>query len=108
LAERAAIAALTDDKQWVQDRIADAHESRARLIQELRKLSLAPIESQANFVFVPLPRADRVSVRLREAGIAVRPFSALTGIGDAIRITVGPWTMMEECLTALDGVLSCE
>lgn len=108
LAEQAAIAALSEDRQWVDDRIADARESRARLIQELRKRSLAPIESQANFVFVPLPRGDRVAARLREVGVAVRPFSALVGIGDAIRITVGPWTMMEECLTAINEVLPCE
>jgi histidinol-phosphate aminotransferase len=106
LAERAAIAALTEDRGWVVDRIADARESRAKLTHELRNRGLAPIQSQANFVLVPVPRADRVAVRLREIGVAVRPFPALYGIGDAIRITVGPWPMMAECLTALEEVLS--
>jgi histidinol-phosphate/aromatic aminotransferase/cobyric acid decarboxylase-like protein len=106
LAEQAAIAALTEDRQWVVDRIADARDARARLTEQLRNRGLAPIESQANFVLVPVPRAERVAVRLREIGVAVRPFPALSGIGDAIRITVGPWPMMEECLAALDGVLS--
>jgi histidinol-phosphate aminotransferase len=108
LAEQAAIAALTEDRQWVEDRIADARGTRARLTQELRKRGLAPLASQANFVLVPLPRVDRVSARMRELGVAVRPFPAMTGIGDAIRITVGPWAMMEECLRVLDQVLSCE
>jgi histidinol-phosphate aminotransferase len=106
LAEQAAIAALTEDREWVVDRIGDARESKARLTQELRNRGLAPIESQANFVLLPLPRANRIAARLREIGVAVRPFPALKGIGDAIRITVGPWPMMEECLAALDGVLS--
>ena len=106
LAEQAAIAALTEDRGWVVDRIGDARESKARLTQELRNRGLAPIESQANFVLVPLPRADGIAARLREIGVAIRPFPALNGIGDAIRITVGPWPMMEECLAALDGVLS--
>jgi histidinol-phosphate aminotransferase len=108
LAEQAAIAALTQDRQWVADRIAEAREARFRLTRELSARRLASIESQANFVLVPVPRADRLSTCMRKLGVAVRPFTRLSGIGDAIRITVGPWSMMEECLTALDEALSCE
>jgi hypothetical protein len=32
----------------------------------------------------------------------VRPFVGLPGTGDALRISVGPWGMMEACLGALD------
>jgi histidinol-phosphate aminotransferase len=105
LAERAAIAALTEDRQWVEDRIAEARDSRAGLSRALEKRGLAPLPSQANFVLARVQRADRLTARLRENGVAVRPFPRLAGIGDAIRITVGPWAMMEECLAALDGVL---
>ena len=108
LAEQAGIAALTEDRQWVSDRIADARDARARLTRELSLREFAPIESQANFVLVPAQGADRMSAHMRKLGVAVRPFPRLTGIGDAIRITVGPWSMMEECLAALDEALSCE
>ena len=108
LAEQAGIAALTEDRQWVSDRIADVREARTRLTRELSLRGFNPIESQANFVLVPVQGADRVSAHMRKLGVAVRPFPRLAGIGDAIRITVGPWAMMEECLTALDEALSCE
>jgi histidinol-phosphate aminotransferase len=105
LAERAAITALTEDRQWVEDRIVEAREARAGLTRELAKRGLGPLASEANFVLARVERVERLAVRLRENGVAVRPFPGLTGIGDAIRITVGPWAMMEECFAALDGVL---
>jgi histidinol-phosphate aminotransferase len=42
-----------------------------------------------------------VAARLRERGLLVRAFAALPGIGDALRITVGPWTIMQRLLDAL-------
>jgi histidinol-phosphate aminotransferase len=38
-------------------------------------------------------------------GIGVRALPALPGIGDALRIGIGPWDMMELCLDALGAVL---
>jgi histidinol-phosphate/aromatic aminotransferase/cobyric acid decarboxylase-like protein len=38
---------------------------------------------------------------MRAAGVAVRPFPAVFGIGDGVRITVAPWPMMESALQAL-------
>jgi hypothetical protein len=40
---------------------------------------------------------------MREQGVAVRPYPDLPGVGDALRITIGPWPMME---LALDVLLS--
>ena len=108
IAERAAIAALTEDKQWVAERVQDTRSSRVRLLSELESRGMRPLRSQANFVLLPIERAERLAARMRERGVAVRPFPQLAGIGDALRITVGPWTMMEECLAALDEVLACE
>ncbi len=108
LGARSAIAALTEDSHWVNERIAEAREARTGLTRELRRLGLDPLPSQSNFVLVPVARAETVSARLRERGIAVRPFPRLTRVGDAIRITVGPPPMMEKVLTALDEVLRCE
>lgn len=118
LAERAALAALTDDMAWVRTHIAAAIESRTRLVTALRDMGLEPVESQANFVFVPIPGALRLAKRMRELGVAVRPFAGLRPVspalhasgGEALRISVAPWpalqTTLEALRTALVGAVS--
>jgi histidinol-phosphate aminotransferase len=101
IAERAAVAALTEDLAWVREHVDLAIAFRERLTNELRRLGLAPLPSAANFVLLPVPSAPTVARAMRAAGVAVRPFAALPGIGDALRISVGPWEMMERCLVAL-------
>jgi histidinol-phosphate aminotransferase len=90
VAERAAIAALTDDRQWVADHIALVREHRERLRYEI-----ATLETDANFVFVPLSNPAEVTRRLREKGIAVRSFDR------GVRITIGPWNLMHACIDAI-------
>lgn len=97
-AERAAVAALTAERAWVADRISLAIENRERLAGELRRRGLAPVPSAANFVFVPVTNASRIAGRMREAGVALRAFDD----PDGLRITVGPWTMLEEALAVFD------
>ena len=106
LAERAAAAALGEDLPWVRARVREAVENRERLAAGLRARGLAPLPSQANFLMVPVPGAAEVAARMRELGVAVRPFAALPSIGDALRISVGPWELLEACLRALDGALA--
>lgn len=105
VAQRAAVAALTEDRDWVSARVREAIDNRERLAAALRALGLAPLPSEANFVLVPAPDAQRLDRELRELGVAVRPFTGLPGIGDALRISVGPWEMLETCLRALGEVL---
>ncbi len=100
-AERAALAALRNDLEWVRTHIAAAQESRARFAQELDAVGISYIPSAANFIFVPVSDADAVATRMRAAGVAVRPFAKVTGIGDGVRITVAPWPRMETALRAL-------
>jgi histidinol-phosphate aminotransferase len=102
-AERAAVAALTLDREWVIARVAEAIANRDRLDAGLRSLGFTPLPSSANFLLVPTPKAFEIAARLLQHGIAVRPFRALAGIGDAFRITAGPWPLMERVLTALRG-----
>lgn len=112
IAERAAIAALSDDMTWVSDRIAEAIDIRERLsaaLSELEAFDVVP--SAANFVLAVVRqesalRASVIAAELRTRGIAIRPFTGLPGIGDAIRITVGPWGMMQQCLLALGQILA--
>ncbi|MFI5232488.1 MAG: pyridoxal phosphate-dependent aminotransferase [Gemmatimonadales bacterium] len=101
MAERAAVEALTTDAAWVAARAREAVESRDRLAGELRALGFAPLPSVANFLLVPTTRAFAIAESLQQRGIAVRPFRALTGIGDAFRITAAPWPVMERVLAAL-------
>ncbi|HEY8165231.1 MAG TPA: histidinol-phosphate transaminase [Gemmatimonadaceae bacterium] len=101
LAERVAVEVLSQDMRWVRDRADEAVRNRQRFAVELSQLGLEPLESFANFVLLPLSDASRVAEELLCRGISVRAFKALTGIGDALRITVGPWELMEPCLEAL-------
>jgi histidinol dehydrogenase len=101
LAERLALAALRDES-WVRARAKDVIALRARFVEELVKRRLAPLPSQANFVCVPVPDARKTAEAMRARGVSVRAFADLEGIGDALRISIGPWPMLERCLDALD------
>lgn len=125
LAEAAAVAALDDGKGWVPAVVEEAVRSRRRLRGELEARGLAPLPSAGNFLLVPvgdviLPAsgapvpdvpggaagpAGLLTAALRKRGVAVRPFPGLPGVGDAIRVTVAPWPLMEQFLAALDRVL---
>jgi histidinol-phosphate aminotransferase len=104
-AERAAVAALTLDLDWVRARVREAIENRGRFIDTLRARSLSPLPSAANFVLVPVRDAAAAAGELRRLGVAVRPFPALPRIGDALRISIGPWPMMETVLARLAEVV---
>jgi histidinol-phosphate aminotransferase len=53
---------------------------------------------------VPVPEGEAKSRSdaLRTRGVSVRPFPACAGVGDALRVTVGPWALMERFLEAWD------
>ena len=105
LAERAAMVAMTDDREWMEDKVHEVHANRARFTECLRTLGLQPIESRANFVLVPVSDSRKIGSSMVRGGVAVRVLENLTGIGDALRISIGPWPMMEDCLAALEGAL---
>ena len=111
-AERAALAALTpgdDALGWVQRHAELARTTRDRLLAELRALGLAPLPSDANFVFVPMRDAPALGLRLQRRGVLVRTHTGLpvdqpelaASNGEAIRIGVGPWETMTRVLDAL-------
>ena len=111
LAERAALAALTDDLPWVRARIAEVQENRERLSRALTACGVFEvIPSAANFVLAIVrpgrgAGAAAIAQRLRDREIAVRPFADLAGMGEGIRITIGPWDMMQRFLETLNDVL---
>lgn len=104
VAEAVGVAVLTNDMAWVAGRALDVQTSRDRLTKELKLLGYSPQDSQANFVLVPVNDAAELSATLCARGISVRAFRDLTGIGDAVRMTVGPWQAMQQLLDALAGI----
>ena len=112
VAEQAAIAAIRGDVEWVEARVRETVANRVRLIDRLQSLGLRPLPSDANFILLPIPSgagavpsgADQLASALRDQGILVRQFTGLRGIGDAIRVTVGPWSIMEQLLSVVEKV----
>jgi histidinol-phosphate aminotransferase len=99
--ERAAASALREDVEWMRALAARAVEIRERFADALRANGFAPIPSATNFLLVPVTDAVRIGTLMREHGIAVRPYPGVRGIGDALRITVAPWPVMERVLEEL-------
>lgn len=104
LAAAAAARAVLDEEGWLPTVIGPCLDNRERLHQELATRGLSPLPSSANFILFAAPsgaaRADALA--LRSAGFGVRPFSGIPEVGDSLRVTVGPWTLMEAFLAAID------
>jgi histidinol-phosphate aminotransferase len=118
-AERAAIAALRHDASWVREHVDAVRVNRVRFAEAASALpGIQALPSAANFVLLRLEPtmgsaapaalgACELTRRLRARGVAVRPFPALPGVGEAVRVTIGPWEMMDACLAALCAELQC-
>lgn len=112
LAEAAAVAALTEGMPWVREHVALAVANRERLARSLEEMDLAVLPSQSNFVLAAVPNAMPLARRLREHGVAIRPFDDLALVspelratnGNGIRVSVGPWNVVQ---TALDALREC-
>ncbi len=102
IAESAGIAALTSDLPWVGRIVEETLVNRARLVGLLHSLGYAPLRSDANFILLPVQDASTVAAKLLSQGVGVRPFTGLPGIGDAIRVTIGPWKLMQTFLDELE------
>jgi histidinol dehydrogenase len=105
VSERLALAALRD-QEWVRTRVDDVVDLRDRFAQELARRGFSPLPSDANFVCVPVRGSKRAADSMRARGVSVRAFVGLEGIGDALRISIGPWPMLLRCLDALGEVSS--
>ena len=87
-----ALAALRAGPPDVSETLAE----RERLASRLRELGLQPLESHANFVYVPMEKAHETYEWLLHRGLVVRPFD------DAIRITVHAPQANDRLLDALE------
>ena len=66
------------------------------------------LESRANFILFSAPSGSGAedAAALRDDGVQVRPFRDIPELGDALRVTVGPWPFLERFLVALDRRLA--
>jgi histidinol dehydrogenase len=106
----AAVAALRDGRAWVHRTVLRTRTTRRRLVRALRFRGLQTWPSAANFVLVGVPEglsAVTLAGELRARDVKVRAFPALPGAGEAIRVTVGPWSLAQTFLRALDEVMAC-
>ncbi len=108
LAAEAAAAAVRDEDGWMATVGEECVANRERLFSALTERGLTPFESRANFLLFAAPTgsAHDDARALHEEGIGVRPFTGIAGFDEGLRVTVGPWQVMERFLTALDVV--CE
>lgn len=107
-AERAAVAALREDREWLATCVTEAVTCRERFVAALRAQGLSPLPSAANFVLVPIAKPMEVAARMRTRGIAVRGFGSLATIGGALRMTIGPWAIMERTAEVLaEAIAEC-
>ena len=110
IGERAARAAIVEDKEWVREKVRAAIEAREWLRRELEQRRISTPPSQSNFLFVPIANAPEIAARMAKDGVAVRPFANLPKLddqlaatdGNALRITVGPMPLMQTMLESFD------
>jgi histidinol-phosphate/aromatic aminotransferase/cobyric acid decarboxylase-like protein len=107
LAAAAAAVAIRDREGWMASTVAACVACRRRLHDELVARRLHPLASQANFILFAAPSgsAGDDARALLGLGVAVRPFEEIPELGQALRVTVGPWPMMETFLGVLDRYL---
>ncbi len=104
VAEMAAVAALQEDADWIRSRVAQVRHNRERLRTALLERGVQCFTSGGNFLLLAVPAphtAATLAAGLRKRGVAVRPFSALAHLGDCVRVTIGPWPLMERFLEGL-------
>src|SRR5215469_16147183 len=102
--QAAALAAL-DDEEHVRKSVEINRLERKRLFEGLKKIGLAPVASETNFLFVPIgPRAKALCDELLHEGVIVRPL-AWMGFPEAIRISVGNPAENTKLLGALADAL---
>lgn len=107
LTAEAVAAAVRDEEAWLDDILDEVRRNRAWLFDALAQRGLDPIPSQANFILFRTPSgsAHDDMRALRARGVGVRPFRGIAGMGEGLRVTVGPMDAMERFLDALDEAI---
>jgi histidinol-phosphate aminotransferase len=98
--------AAIDDQDWLAETRAKILATRQRLIDSLRELGFAAIDSQANFVWSPHESVpvEAIYRSLKDAGVLVR-YMRYPDWGDGLRISVGTDEQVDACLGLLRTLL---
>lgn len=100
LAQRAALAALSDDEHVARSRAVN-QAGMEQVVKGLTALGFAPIPSEANFVYIDIGRDGRqVFDALLRQGIIIRHIE-----GRMVRVTIGQQEENQAFLTALARVI---
>ncbi len=106
LAQVAAIASLEDADEHIARTRRMVNEARAFLRRELSRLGLFHFGDQANYMVVRLPISDTLAYRkLMRQGVMVRTMTGFR-FPNHIRVTLGPITVMEKFIAALEAALA--
>ncbi|MEM9367947.1 MAG: 5,6-dimethylbenzimidazole synthase [Planctomycetota bacterium] len=95
------------DAQWHYEEVVTATlANRNRLLTELRQRGLKPLESDANFLLVPVGKpfenAAQFRNRLLQDGVLVRDCSSF-GLPHHVRIAIGDDVAIDRLLSAIDA-----
>jgi histidinol-phosphate aminotransferase len=106
VAQAAAVASVRDAPTELPARIGEVVRERARVDAGLRSLGLAPLASEANFVFCEVGpgRARALDAALTRRGVIVRPTGAF-GAPGGLRITIGTPGQNDRLLAAMAEAL---
>ena len=109
LAQAAAIQAL-ENLDYFREICKEIVSERSHLADELQKIGLAPLPSDANFLMVRLSGgldSDEFVQRLASKGIIVRSLKGLMGLSnDFFRVTVGTREENEKFIRTCEAILS--
>jgi histidinol-phosphate aminotransferase len=104
LAQVAAVAALNDEDHASRS-IQLIHDGKRYLYQELDRMGISYIPSQANFIFIDLEKdSEEVFQALLEEGIIIRP-GTMWGYPTFARLTIGRMDDNRKFIKALQKVL---
>jgi len=108
LACEVAALAIRDESGWVARTTAECLGNRERLRSELETRGIAQLPTSANFILIAAPSDNALddAMALRAAGVQVRPFTGAPELGESLRVTVGPWPLLETFLEAFDRRLA--
>jgi histidinol-phosphate aminotransferase len=98
--------AAIDDQAWLAETRAKILKTRRRLVEGMRRLGFATVDSQANFVWNPHPQVPLRALyeRLKGQRILVR-YMDYSGWGDGLRISVGTDDQIDACLALLETMI---
>jgi len=109
LAQTAAIQAL-ENLDYFREICKEIVSERSRLADELRRIGLRPLPSDANFIMVRLPGgldSNEFVQELASKGIIVRSLKGLMGLsGEFFRVTVGTREESEKFIKMCEAILS--